>query len=297
MNNYDFIQEYIIPAFKGDYKDFSSKKIEGYSLFVSEWKKKTQAMVTTEGLEHLHFIVRKFVNATAEKEENLYKSQISRWYVNGFTSAYNYCRRYDLNNPHEETDFAIWAKKLRLTDDLEQGVWNKDKFRKHTIHFGQQEGTLFYVAERNSLETSDKLIDDDTAIKTDIENPSETEVTPETGPSYIFPDGLIEELYEEFNDSLFRKISTLGEFNNIITRKPHSERLSECPQKKMQMYKLLYSLHLKLPDSIRKQWLTDIANECGYKVEIIEKKHTGSDSSTDKYSKTMEHLDAIFDKH
>ena len=39
MEVYDFLNERLKPIIKGDYQDFSSKKVEGYSLFVSEYKK------------------------------------------------------------------------------------------------------------------------------------------------------------------------------------------------------------------------------------------------------------------
>ena len=85
MTIYDFFREQIVPWFKGEYQDFSSKRVDGYSLFVSEWKKKKiQAMVTPDVFEQLQDIVRKFTSVTKDKEEDLHKSQISRWYVNGF---------------------------------------------------------------------------------------------------------------------------------------------------------------------------------------------------------------------
>lgn len=32
MEAYDFLHEWVKPIIKGDYQDFSSKKVEGYSL-------------------------------------------------------------------------------------------------------------------------------------------------------------------------------------------------------------------------------------------------------------------------
>lgn len=49
MEAYDFLQEFVKPIVFGDYQDFSSKKIDGYSLFVSEYKKShVQAMVRVD---------------------------------------------------------------------------------------------------------------------------------------------------------------------------------------------------------------------------------------------------------
>ena len=54
MEAYDFLHEWVKPIIKGDYQDFSSKKVEGYSLFVSEYKKPhVQAMVKADVLELL----------------------------------------------------------------------------------------------------------------------------------------------------------------------------------------------------------------------------------------------------
>ena len=297
MTIYDFFREQIVPWFKGEYQDFSSKRVDGYSLFVSEWKKKKiQAMVTPDVFEQLQDIVRKFTSVTKDKEEDLHKSQISRWYVNGFISAYNNCRKYDVEHPSEEMDFMKWAQKLKSSDDLEQGEWHIDKFRRYTIYLGRHEGTLFYIAEKGCrTEHVDNV--DETSVTKDSTVSSSSDTLSKTEFGYEFPDGLIQELYDEYNDLIFRNISTLEEFKNILVRKPHTERLAECAQKKMQMYKLLNGLCMLLPESVRKLWLNDIANECGYKVDIIQKKHTGSESSTNKYSKIMKKLDHIFEEY
>jgi hypothetical protein len=149
MEAYNFIDEWLKPLFKGDYQDFSSKKVEGYSLFVSE-KQKTpvQAMVRENILEILQNIELKY-RVISNKEGNLYKSQISRWYVNGFTETYNGCRRNDLRHPLEHQDYLTLADKFKLVEDLNSGSWSNDKFRKYTINLGRREGILFYVAERD----------------------------------------------------------------------------------------------------------------------------------------------------
>ena len=123
MEAYNFIDEWLKPLFKGDYQDFSSKKVEGYSLFVSE-KQKTpvQAMVRENIMELLQNIELKY-REISKKEANLYKSQISRWYVNGFTETYNACRRNDLRHPLEHQDYLILADKFKLVEYLNCGSW------------------------------------------------------------------------------------------------------------------------------------------------------------------------------
>ena len=156
MEAYDFLHEWVKPIIKGDYQDFSSKKVEGYSFFVSEYKKPhVQAMVRADILELLQNIEVKYSEVT-KGEANLYRSQISRWYVNGFTDMYNGCRRNDLKQPLENHDYLTQANKFKPAEDLNSGNWNKDKFRRYTINIGRYEGILFYVAERETILPIDK---------------------------------------------------------------------------------------------------------------------------------------------
>lgn len=164
MEAYDYLHEWVKPILKGDYQDFSSKKVEGYSLFVSEYKKPhVQAMVRADILELLQNIEVKY-SEVSKGETHLCKSQISRWYVNGFTDTYNGCRRNDLKHPLEHHDYLTLASKFKPVEDLNIGRWNKDKFRKYTISLGRYEGILFYVAERDvSISGGDSPKEEDNA--------------------------------------------------------------------------------------------------------------------------------------
>lgn len=151
MTIYDFFYEKIVPLFKSDYQDFNSKSVEGYEVFKAKWSKtEHEAMVTAAVLELLQHILEKLVKLTNYKkyqEENLHKSQVARWYVNGFTMEYNECRRYDLKHPYKQADFMESAQRLKPSEDLELGGWNVNKFRKYTVNLGRHEGTLFYMTE------------------------------------------------------------------------------------------------------------------------------------------------------
>lgn len=164
MEAYDFLHEWVKPIIKGDYQDFSSKKVEGYSLFVSEYKTPhVQAMVKADVLELLQNTELKY-KEVSKGEANLYKSQISRWYVNGFTNTYNGCRRNDLKQFLEHQDYLTLANKFKPVEDLNSGNWNKDKFRKYAISLGRYEGILFYVAERDvSISGGDSPKEEDNA--------------------------------------------------------------------------------------------------------------------------------------
>ena len=170
MEAYDFLHEWVKTIIKGDYQDFSSKKVEGYSLFVSEYKKPhVQAMVRADILELLQDIERKF-REVSKSETDLYKSQISRWYVNGFTDMYNGCRRNDLKHPLEQQDYLTLATKFKPVEDLNSGKWNKDKFRQYTINHGRYEGVLFYIAERETSHSTSDSQKEKANTPIDVEN-------------------------------------------------------------------------------------------------------------------------------
>lgn len=291
----DFFQEKIIPIFKGDYQDFSSKIVDGYSLFVTQWDKiPRQAMITPNTLTQLQVIFERFSTSAENKKADLQSSQVSRWYVNGFTAAYNYCRRYGLNHPFEHTDFARWSMKLRSADDVERGEWDFDMFRKYTINLGRHEGTLFYVAEKESC--NGQMVMGQKDLPKEKANKL-SPIVPKAEDDYHFPDGLLEELYKRFNGEILKDLVSPDEFKSIITRKSHTSHLVACSHKKMLMYKILHDLSFLLPEDIRTTWLKDIAKECGYKVENIKKKYKGSDSMTRGYRKKMEQIGHIFSKY
>ena len=296
MTLYDFFQEKILPWFKGDYQEFSSKTVDGYSLYVATWDKEPrQAMITTNALALLQRIFDRHSESTGNKEAGLLSSQVSRWYVNGFTSAYNYCRRYDLDHPFEHTNFAQWSVKLNSSDDLERGEWNLDMFRKYTINLGRHVGTLFYVAEKESC-NGQMVIGQKDQLKDKANKLSP--IVPQVEDDYHFPDGLLEELYKRFNGEIFKDLVSPNEFKSIITRKLHTSHLVTCSQKKMLMYKILHDLSILLPEDIRATWLKDIDKECGYKkVENINKQYKGSDSVTEAYHKKMEQIGHLFRKY
>lgn len=295
MTLYDFFQEKVIPFFKGDYQDFSTKVVDGYSLYVATWDKAPrQAMITTNALALLQCIFDRYSASTRSKETDLQSSQISRWYVNGFTSAYNYCRRYDLDHLYEHTDFVQLAEKLKSSDNVNRGEWNFDMFRKYTINFGRHEGTLFYVAEKESC--AGQMANGQSGQSKDNTNKF-SPIVSKVENDYHFPNDLMEELYKSFNGKIFKNITTPEEFKSIITRRSHIDYLSECSQKRMLMYKILHDLSLLLPENLRATWLEDIAKECGYKVENINKKHNGSDSATEEYREKMKQIDHIFCKY
>ena len=75
MTLHDFFQEKIIPFFKGDYQNFSSKAVDGYSLFIAQWDKSPrQAMISFDTQAQLQRIFEKYSAFTDSREGDLQSS-------------------------------------------------------------------------------------------------------------------------------------------------------------------------------------------------------------------------------
>ena len=288
MEAYDFLNEWVKPIFKGDCQDFSSKKVEGYSLFVSEYKKPhVQAMVRADILELLHNIELKYREAS-KGETDLYKSQVSRWYVNGFTSTYNGCRRNDLKHPFEHHDYLTLASKFKPVEDLDSGNWNKDKFRKYTINLGRYEGSLFYVAERETSHSTSDSPKEDSNAPIEVENnflEETSALSPEVSidfsvmPSYQpIKDGGpdLQRLYGFLRE---KKVVTNADENLFIQYVTHAyfsplylegERIN-----------ILYVIR-RLKDYYESEWLTAVCNNLKIKPSRITQR-LPSDDFKDKF--------------
>ena len=117
----------------------------------------------------------------------MFKSQISRWYVNGFTNTYNGCRRNDLKHPLEHQDYMTLASKFKSVEDLNSGAWNKDKFRQYTINLGRHEGILFYIAERETSHSTSDSPKEKAKAPIDVENNiPEEKADPNPAPTVDF---------------------------------------------------------------------------------------------------------------
>ncbi len=164
---------------------------------------------------------------------------------------------------------------------MDEGEWYFDKFRKYTIDLGRYEGAFFYAKEQVS----------DVDGKT-----SSTTTMTGVAKEFIFPYDVISNLYEKYNDVIFQKITSQDEFQNIIQRKSHKEKLSEKKNKKVILYKILSELKHTLPKENQDMWIKDICLECGFSTVNIGKKTNGSSSSSRKVWKTLAEINEIFGK-
>ena len=116
------------------------------------------------------------------------------------------------------------------------------------------------------------------------------------GSLYSFAKELLSELYD-YDNVVFKHISSKYEFANIIKREPHKEKLVECTGKKVLAYQILWRLRNMLPEESREEWLNDIATECGYKVDTISKKYKDDSNMSSKNKKLLKELSSLFDNY
>ena len=128
------------------------------------------------------------------------------------------------------------------------------------------------------------------------ENTDQSNEETGNGSQYSFSKDLISELYE-YNNVVFKRISSKYEFACIIQRKPHKEKLVECSGKKVLAYHILWRLRNLLPEDSREEWINDISVECGYDVTTISKKYKDDTNMSSKNKKLLDELSSLFDDY
>lgn len=138
---------------------------------------------------------------------------------------------------------------------------------------------------------------------TKVENPIEVENkavqagNQQDKPSeYDFPMELLGKLYE-YDNVVFKHISSEYEFASIMLRKPHQEKIAECSGKKVLAYHILWRLRSLLPENMREAWINNIAEECGYDVTTISKKYKDETNMKDQNLTLLKELSSLFDKY
>lgn len=112
---------------------------------------------------------------------------------------------------------------------------------------------------------------------------------------YDFSMSLLSKLYE-YDEKVFKHLTSEYEFASIIMRKQHEQKLAECQGKKVLMYHIIERLSRLLPEDKRKDWKEDIAEECGYDPTTISKKFNDTTNMKPENLKLFEKLDCLFDK-
>lgn len=157
-------------------------------------------------------------------------------------------------------------------------------------HEANQDVLLGILDEMEEIETNDNTEDGD---EWDAEQPDDNS---DNGTQYSFDINLLSDLYE-YDNNVFKHISSQIEFENIIKRKPHNEKLVECSGKKILLYHILWRLRNLLPDDEKEDWIIEIATECGYKVETIGKKYKDDTNMKSDNKKLLKKLSSLFDHY
>ena len=136
----------------------------------------------------------------------------------------------------------------------------------------------------------------DEGTKVEENSPEQVGNQPDESLQYPFPQELISELYD-YDNIVFKHISSKSELGCIIKREAHKEKLVECSGKKVLVYHLLWRLRTLLPDEQREDWIKDIAAECGYKVDTISKKYKDETNMKPGNVKLLHELSSLFDSY
>jgi len=157
-------------------------------------------------------------------------------------------------------------------------------------HEGNNDVLLVILDEIQEKEIKDK------AMREDENNSSRTDNQPNNSAKYFFVKELLVALYD-YDNVVFKHISSEFEFARIIKRKAHKEKLVECSGKKVLAYHILWRLRNLLPDENREEWIDDIAAECGYDVSTISKKYKDDTNMKPKNKKLLKELSSLFDRY
>lgn len=157
-------------------------------------------------------------------------------------------------------------------------------------HEGNNDVLLGILDEIQEKEIKDK------AMSEDENNSSRTDNQPNNSAKYFFVKELLVALYD-YDNVVFKHISSEFEFARIIKRKAHKEKLVECSGKKVLAYHILWRLRNLLPDENREEWIDDIAAECGYDVSTISKKYKDDTNMKPKNKKLLKELSSLFDRY
>lgn len=129
----------------GKERDFSNKSVVGYEHFISAYKDKKLVVLISKKTQAK---LQSYYNAHTKGNVPLLPlSQTSRWYANGFISAYNYCEQYEQEQPSAKIDFSEHADSLEQKNENHAYTDNKPN-RYYVINIGRIEGVRFYLEEK-----------------------------------------------------------------------------------------------------------------------------------------------------
>lgn len=158
--------QYTIPKMhtiqNGRDRDFSDKAVVGYDYFISAYKdKKLVVLISKETQAKLQSYYNTYIKGNMPL---LPLSQTSRWYANGFISAYNYCEQYEQEHLSAKVDFSEYADSLEQRN-VSQSSKANNLNRDYIINVGRIEGVRFYLVERERTPVGDDAFGETHASK------------------------------------------------------------------------------------------------------------------------------------
>lgn len=178
----------------------------------------------------------------------------------------------------------------RTVDD-----WRTFVRRQHEANKDVLLGILDEIKE-NDAAVQETITEEANAAQPENQPDNQADKKEDEEAEYAFPMDLFAELYE-YDNKVFKHISSDFEFASIIKRKPHKEKLAECTGKRVLVYHILWRLRNLLPDNQKDIWIEDIAAECGYKVEIISRKYKDDTNMKSENKKLLKELTSLFDDY
>jgi len=135
-------------AWNGTPTDFSHRDVEGFEHFISVYQNKQMVVLISDATKKK---LQDYYDGRREKARTplLSLSQAGRWYANGFTSAYNFCKQY-ADRLHGTFDFTPYIEKLGQENEKDVHLHIKVS-RDYVINVGRIEGTRFYMEESGNI--------------------------------------------------------------------------------------------------------------------------------------------------
>lgn len=228
-----------------------------------------------------------YYNSLDENGKSDFQSSFKRLFKDGdaFESQVLY-----FDNVSRKKGFGMLAQ---LMCDLKDGIIKSSiKSGKRTI----DDWRLFLRRERESgHDMSLGVLDEiEQSQNQDISQKEVPNASAENIPD--FPIDVIDHIYNEYDDVVFKHISSITEFRKIILRLPHSERLVESGGRKIHLYHILWRLHKLPPSRNHSLWLEDICSECKYDLTTLSKKYNDSSTMKDENRKIFERLSRFFNQ-
>lgn len=131
-------------VWNGKSTDFSNRAIGEYNHFISAYQGTKMVVLISGATKNKlqEYYDSKTLVARTSSKPLLELTQIGRWYANGFTSAYNYCKQYTMEVSMTDVDFNPYIERLARVNE---------KSIEHEVKVSRN-----YVLSRSLINTSQR---------------------------------------------------------------------------------------------------------------------------------------------